>query len=105
MNVLEQIYAPSEVVEAYEKGTRDALREHKCPKREIVTKIKTVARKPHPRSRTLRWGIVSSGVLLNQTYKTRDEAVVALVGLEPANPKNRTEGKVYGFVIDLGKHF
>lgn len=98
---LEALYASTEVSEAYERGKRDALREHRCPKVEVKTKIIERARKPHPRSRELKYGIVSNGQLLNPTYATRHEAEQGLLGLVPANRVARDRVKIDAMVIKL----
>lgn len=108
MNVIEQLYASPEIVAAFEQGKCAALREHKCPRATIVRPVRIVqrARKSHPRSRTLRWGIVSNKKLLNPTFKTEAEAAVFLSeNLRPVNPKY--SGMIWreSFVADLGRHF
>lgn len=102
---LEELYASPEMEEAFEMGKRAALREHKCPKVEVRTKIVERARKPHLRSRTKRWGVVNNGKLLNPTFDTEAEAAVWMMGLVPANPAMRGKVKLDAIAVDLGSHF
>lgn len=91
--------------EEFNRGFRAGLqkgRQEKIPKPfiKVIEKIKVVPRKDHPRSRWLRYGIVSHGKLLNTTYSTQADAVAGLLGLAPASGK---EKNIDAIIIDLGR--
>lgn len=100
--LLEQLYASPEVEEAYKKGRSDERRDHKCPP--VLAKFTRIvyrARKPHARSRRLKYGIVSNRQLLSTTYATRHEAEQGLLGLLPANPAALGKTKIDAMVVKL----
>lgn len=101
--MIEELYASPEVEQAFEQGKRVTLQEHRCPKVEIRTKIIERVRKPHHRSRSFRWGIVSNRKLLNPTFKSEAKAAVFISeGLRPVNPKYKGVIIQETFVVDLG---
>lgn len=82
-NTIEDLYLSQEKEEIYQRGKRDGLREHTCMK--AVEKIVYRTKKDHPRSKHLAFGICSNGQLVGQTYKTKEEALIALGGMARAS--------------------
>lgn len=102
--ILEDLYMTPEMEAIYQRGRRDEQKQHKCPKPEVVIKIKEkkVARKPHPRSREKKWGVVNKGQLLNPTFDSQKEATDFIIhGLVPANPAVRARVTIDAIVIKL----
>ena len=101
-SIIEQLYAPPEVEDAYNRGVQYGLKAHKCPKVEIHTKTVYRARKEHPRSQRRGWGVINNGKLLNPTFHSQAEATqFILEGLVPANPEKRLTTKIDAMVIKL----
>lgn len=87
-SIIEELYAPPEIQEAFEKGRRYERSSHQCRVKEVV---RTVPRKEHPRSQSRAWGVVSNRRLLNPTFTSEAEAARFIFeGLTPVNPKYRT---------------
>ncbi len=100
---IEELYGSKD----YQRGLTDGIESEKRkkipkpPKLVVVEKIVKVTRKDHPRSRFLKFGVVSKGQLLNRTFATRDEAIIFREGLRPMWDK----GKVLKLEAEVIKLF
>lgn len=101
-SILEPLYASPEISDAFEQGRRYERATHTCERKQKVIEKKVFAGyREHPRSRRLKYGIVSKGVLLNPTFNTEVEAGYALRGLMPANKKNLLNVVIDAQVVKL----
>jgi hypothetical protein len=100
--LLEELYAPPEIVAAYEAGKEYERRSHKCPVtvRYIKPKVVAVERR-YNSSRRKKYGVISNGQLLNPTFDTEVEAGVFLADLIPARESARAKVKIDAQVVKL----